>query len=179
MPKDPRATEEIAQKVRYERGMLDWCAQQIALASELPKSDANQSRSNLTLEGFLLHARVLRDFFVGPPKKDDDVLAEHFLEEPVPVCTWSCPYLSEHRNRKRLDKLLAHLTYTRLGHEKKWNVAKIHAEIERAWQEFLGALPVGTQQWFALSTPSPNLSGVALVCTTSSGGWEHVPGKLG
>ena len=158
MPKDCRATRGVAQKVCYEHSMLDWCAQQIAL----PKSDdANQS--HLMLEGFLLHARVLRDFLVKSKSwRCDDVLAEHFLEEPV-VCTWSC--LREHK--ERLDKLLAHLTYSRFDPEKGWDVAKIHTEIDRAWQEFLDALPVRTQQWFELSTPSPNLSGVVLVRTTS------------
>ena len=171
MPKDCRATRGVAQKVCYERSMLDWCAQQIAL----PKSDdANQS--HLMLEGFLLHARVLRDFLVkSKSSRCDDVLAEHFLEEPV-VCTWSCPHLREHK--ERLDKLLAHLTYTRLDAEKEWNVTKIHAEIECAWRKFLDALPEKTRQWFVPSTPFSNVSGVVLVCTTSSGAPLIVPGKL-
>ena len=176
MPKDLRATRGIAQKVCYERSMLDWCAQQIRLEKALPKSD--DAKSNLVLEGFLLHARVLRDFLVKKNPKLDDVLAEHFLEEPLPYLG-PLPYLEEHR--ERLNKLLAHLTYTRREYEKRWDVAKIHTEIDRAWREFLDVLPEKTRQWFALSTPSPNLSGVALVCTTSSGGppfGGHVPGKL-
>ena len=71
---DPK---KIAQKVRYELDMFNIAYR---LLNEPTTSD--QFNHNLLLEGFLLHARVLRDFLRPDHPRDDDVLARHFFNNP-------------------------------------------------------------------------------------------------
>src|SRR5438034_1041670 len=69
----------------------------------------------------LVHARLLLDFFEHTSRDHDDVLCADFGFQPTPV-----PLSSS--DRLRLNKDIAHLTYSRLRHTpetKPWPVADI------------------------------------------------------
>ncbi len=143
MPLHPKS-EQIAQRVKYEFDMFEWLAGKIQGDWET----APQPMKNLLLEGFLLHARILRDFFIADPKQDD-VSARHFFDDPSQWRARSsslCPYLKA--NTERLNKKLAHLTYSRLTEEEQWDFRAIQAEIALAREAFRSALTESTRQWF-------------------------------
>lgn len=135
--------KKIAPKVKYEWDMFDWLAQRIA--NEYKAS--SQQERNLLTEDFLLHARVLRDFFVRNPKHDD-VSARHFFNDES---TWTaessslCAYLQQ--NRIRLNKKLAHLTYSRLKLDEQWDFSAIRKEVFDAWHKFCSLLTAPARQW--------------------------------
>jgi len=139
--------EEIAPEVLYEWNMFEWCA------NELQKRPEDYAYRNCLLESFLMHARVLHDFFMFGPK-EDAVSAQDFFDDPS---TWQiksrklCPYLS--KERRRLQGMVPHLTYRRLNYkrtgQKPWNVTAIIDDITRAWAFFLASLPPERRFWFS------------------------------
>jgi len=136
--------ERIAPKIKYEWNMLQYCHSRIS--DEWTNADL--SKRNLLLEDFLLHARVLRDFFVGRPRQDD-ASAAHFFENAAvweSIAVNFCAYLRQHK--QRLDKYLAHLTYSRLNEDKNWDVNIIYNELVQARQQFYSLLPQVRQEWF-------------------------------
>jgi hypothetical protein len=136
--------QAIAAKIQYALNMLQYCSTRI----QNEWADADDCLRNLLLEDFLLHARILRDFFVGSPR-EDDVSAAHFFDDPsywLAISASFCPYLKQHKTR--LDKYLAHLTYSRLNEDKNWDLNVIHSEIAHAGQQFYSLLPPERQAWF-------------------------------
>ena len=110
--------------------------------------EADARWRNMLLEDFMLHARVLRAFFVDEPRRDD-VSARHFFDDPAPWTRASaglCSYLIEHR--ERLNKYIAHLTYSRLKEDKQWNEHIVYRELTTAWQQFFAMLSPERQRWF-------------------------------
>jgi hypothetical protein len=73
------------------------------------------------LEAFLIHARNLIDFFIGPSnyKKEDVIAADYFSSPDV----WRRGLKKDglHKVRERIGKKLAHLTYRRLQDADGWN----------------------------------------------------------
>lgn len=105
--------------------------------------------ASVFVECFLLHARVLRDFFCSSGYKPDDVTAGEF------VSGWSAPPVSDYHTldgeKERLNKALAHLTTTRVQYEtngKEWNLAAIRQELEDIIRLFLASLPTDKAAWF-------------------------------
>ena len=78
MALNPRA-EEAAEKVAYEMKMFDWIVDRIEAEWEA----APQETRNLLLEGLLLHARTLRDFFLNAGSRTDTVLSPGSLTAVV------------------------------------------------------------------------------------------------
>ncbi len=100
------------------------------------------------MEGFLLHARVLHDFLIRRPRQDD-VSACHFFDDASHWRTVSsdmCPYMRE--NMGRLNKKLAHLTYSRQTEDEQWDFYVIRDEVSHAWRTFLDALQYDRRKWF-------------------------------
>ena len=101
------------------------------------KVQADVGLHNLYIEGFLLHARILLEFFSDKQEKDT-VIISHFLKD---INRWNVikkqifKYLNDN-NKKRLNKYLAHLTYTRLEDDKVWDHDTIYKEITNAWRNF-------------------------------------------
>ncbi len=95
----------------------------------------------------LVHYRCLLYFFSKKSrsrKDDDDVLAVDYLP------TWRPPaWISEQKTR--CNKMLAHLSYSRLMHieadDNAWNTNLI-ANTEKAWQCFMQELPEERRAWF-------------------------------
>jgi hypothetical protein len=137
--------EAIAPKIWYELDMVRY-----GYARIQREWDAADTRwRNMLLEDFMLHARVLRAFFVDDPRRDDDVSARHFFDDSAPwetVAVGLCSYLKKHK--KRLDKYMAHLTYSRLDEDKEWCDQIVFSELTAAWETFFAMLPPERQRWF-------------------------------
>ena len=138
----PKA-KDIAPKVQYEWDIFEWISDNIDNEDE----DSEQT-TQLLMEDFLLHAKVLHDFCIAQPK-GDSVSANHFFDDSG---VWQetaanlCPYLKA--NRKRLDKKLPHLTYSRLTEDERWDFVAIWEELSQTWQIFLSELPEPRNHWF-------------------------------
>ncbi len=157
-------SEEVAAKVTYEITMfrhsfnrllrLEVDLGHIQPGDVMPRVGTGFStqeviEASVFVECFLLHARVLRDFFCCSGHKPDDVTAGKF------VSGWSAPPVSEYHTldgeKARLDKALAHLTTTRVQYDasgKKWDLAAIRQELEEIIRRFLASLTTEKAAWF-------------------------------
>jgi hypothetical protein len=90
---------------------------------------------NITLEAFLLHVRILRDFFLGTTFCDD-ILAIDFALDSTEFELPNVMAVST-----QLDKYLAHPSYTRVN-ATNWPVADMHTEILDAWHLFLSRVAI-------------------------------------
>ena len=148
MPLHPKASA-IAKTVEYEVKML------IATASAINNGHLRGGAiENALLEAFLIHTRVLSDFFFLDPKRSDDVSAKHFFNNED---TWhpnrkeECPYIEE--NYERINKALTHLSYSRLNYaeNKSWSHNVICSELMGVWGKFKQALPAESTVFFQKS----------------------------
>jgi hypothetical protein len=147
---------EAAKLVRYEWDQFSWA---VGLWSDggsrqRQPGTGHDAEMNGAIELLLLHCRVLRDFFVNirvklSKKYQDDILAEDFFDDPHRWTRPPLPLLAD--PEKRLDKTLAHLTYSRTkyhGPGKGWSIDLIVAEMKLAWSSFLATLPPERRLWF-------------------------------
>ena len=145
MPMHPKA-QKIASAVLYEWKMF------IATIAALNGVHfLGGAIRNALLESLLIHARILTDFFFTDPSREDDVSAKHFFhnEEDWRVdFKTECPYLYE--NRQRLNKSVAHLSYSRIEYEsdKEWQYGRISNELHSIWDKFRSSLPTESREWF-------------------------------
>jgi hypothetical protein len=157
-------SEEVAAKVVYEitmfRHAFDRLRQlELDLGNVLPGDVMPRVGTGITtkevieasvfVECFLLHSRVLRDFFCRSGNKPDDVTACEF------VSGWLFPPVSDYhildKEKERLDKALAHLTTTRVQYDtrgKEWDLEAIRQELEAIIRRFLASLPTEKTAWF-------------------------------
>lgn len=120
------ALRSAAEALHYEWGMIHVSRGQIVLA----KKAHDQALENTALESFLIHARNISDFFqVGG--REDDVLARDFLGLTPRV---KLPYIRKHK--KRLNRRLAHLSYSRPRLKREWPTGLMLREIDRAMNLF-------------------------------------------
>lgn len=98
----------LAEHYVYEIKMLRTTYQLLSCTTE-------QGRANAFIESFIIHARVLIDFFESEPKRDDAVAA-HFTRAGTfaAVATKSI----SRDLRRKMSKQIAHLTYSRGGPDK-------------------------------------------------------------
>lgn len=136
-------TEKVAPNIKYEFDMLEWSYIKVT------NSNKKGNEHNSYIECFLLHVRNLIDFFVEPNhSQSDDVLAQHFFENPS---IWIekemniCSFVQSERSE--INKTLAHLTYKRTT-QKQWNLVKLHNELQDAKSEFLALLTDKQKKWF-------------------------------
>lgn len=127
--------------MKVDDAWWDHLAYELGMFLDLAKSyfdDAATSdvaASNLRLEAFLIHARVLDDFFANRgTKPDDDLYASHF----VAGYERSAPGI-DGEDRKRINKHVAHLSRSRLdGYV--WPVSVIAKVVIAQIVEFANAL---------------------------------------
>ncbi len=131
----------------------------LQLCSNWPQQPGLQQ--NAWLEATLIHTRQLLDFFedskrsVYKGRENDDILAIDFGFTPRPIAL-------DRIFRERLNKDLAHLSYSRrqrIGAAKSWDLTKLQPLLERshrfaqhicsAWQSSLAAGEA--QRWAQLS----------------------------
>ncbi len=91
---------------------------------------------NLVLEALLIHARNLRDFF-APSGRSNDILARDFVSRMPRI---AMPYLRSNTSRNRLNRLIAHLSYSRPRLGKNWDIHRLVHEVEAAMSAFLKRL---------------------------------------
>jgi len=94
--------------------------------------------ASVLVECFLLHARVLRDFFCRRRHRTDDVIAKDFVRRWKPPRKTAYKYLLAEKDR--MDKALAHLTTFRVkydGDGKQWDLHKIKQELDQMIIRFL------------------------------------------
>jgi len=91
---------------------------------------------NMAIESFLLHVRSISDFLCPPSNlKDDDVIASDF------VGSWRCPPPLPENDRLRINKRLAHVSYSRGALPAEWSVDLILERVSTPYSLFLNALP--------------------------------------
>jgi len=100
---------------------------------------------NSVLESFLVHLRNLIDFLYLPKCKKDDVLAEDYFQDPE-VWLKLRPLQGNDlkKAKQRTNKLLSHLTYTRLKmakSETQWDHISLRSEIMSRIAVFLDNVP--------------------------------------
>jgi len=144
--------QKVVPKVDYEWSMLQVTARamDIGLAQGSPMSNA-------LLETFLVHARVLFDFYCTPPThpthyrgEEDDVSAEQFFDDPQTWHTIREKLFPTFKERiTEVNKHLAHLTYTRIEEKPIWEFGDSFKEFEDARDQFLAALPEERRAWFS------------------------------
>ena len=145
----PTRTDEelkkISRDVSYEIVMM-----QGAAAAFCGVSVSEHVLKNLALEGFLLHLRNLRDFFYSKTAKPDDVLAADFFEDPHKWQSVRPPLATVvEEKRDRLNRQLAHLSYSRLSFQKSWgNIGEMLSEVMKTVSAFLRSLPQEKASWF-------------------------------
>ena len=95
---------------------------------------SNQVSVNAALEVMLIHARNLLEFFtVGG--RSNDIKMRDFLAFPPRI---ALPYLR--KNRKRINRKLAHPSYSNSRMSSSWSFREIESEIDSAMQSFLDRL---------------------------------------
>ncbi len=127
-----RALMSAFEGLAYEWDMARKAA--VLLARE--HAVGNQDLVNLLLEAFLLHARNIRDFLAWS-NNPNDVVASDFVRHPVRV---RMPLLRSRKVRERLNRLVAHLSYSRSRLGREWDVPVLIAEIDSAMGAFLRRL---------------------------------------
>jgi hypothetical protein len=148
----PRRSEEelegIAEEVQYEIDMMRH-------AARLYHGQPNRIGLHRTfyLELFLLHLRNLHHFLYSTSENNDDVLAEDLIAP----ADWPLkgappgPTIDKEIKRKRYNRALAHLSYSRLDYNKRgkgWIVRRMHREIEDSLAAFFNAVPPERMKWF-------------------------------
>ena len=99
------------------------------------------------LESFAVHARNLLDFYYDDKGIKDDVLAMHFFPT---LNVWNDVRPRPPENladlRERVNKQIAHLTYTRIAlpeEQRRWDYIGICEIVEKANRAFADAAPPG------------------------------------
>ena len=120
-----------------------WMFQELVKGPSI--TDNNQIITNALLESFAIHVRALIHFFFDKSGQKDDILAIHFFSDPdywiehSPPCT---NILKE--AKKRADKEVAHLTYTRqkvTPDKKPWRLIPIANDLQKAIEMFFELVP--------------------------------------
>ncbi len=158
MLKSENEMKKAAELVMYEREQFLWASRD---SEEWQTgTGGDEYEDNSIKEVFLLHARLLRDFFYHGRKESHktDILAEDFFDTPD---QWKRPtfsYLLE--KQTQLHRALAHLSYDRIGYkergENNWQYKTITSELEEAFKMFLGALPGERKAWFKATSELEN-----------------------
>ncbi|MDD5055301.1 MAG: hypothetical protein PHZ00_03460 [Candidatus Peribacteraceae bacterium] len=150
----PDQIKEAAKSVWYEWQMFNITSRFCPIAQRFLGV-----MQNTTIESFLLHTRILTDFFFPSQNLKrsetwDVILASDYLPE------WNlsreshlennCVYLGN--NYERINKALTHLSYSRSKYKtialKKWKYDKIHEELSATWHDFWRQLTDEQQNWF-------------------------------
>jgi hypothetical protein len=130
--------EKMAVHVMYEVDEFRKAIQKLPLLEE------SEREWNPTLESALLHFRVLRAFFLGEKRGNDDVLAKHY------VANWSAKTESVFETtREDINKRLAHLTTGRLDTAFSWPLDDMRSAIENCISAFKRGLVEPRRSWFA------------------------------
>ena len=127
-----KALASAANDLNYEWKMAIVAAKALAQA----QGAGDQWAQNIALESFLVHAGIIRDFFAaaGPA---NDVIARDFLGSVPKV---RLTLLRSSPIRARLNRRIAHLSYSRTRLKRVWDVRRLLSEINGAMMDFVALL---------------------------------------
>ena len=162
--------EAIKGDIQYEINTIIFTTDEVNRLSLLIDEEKDEkkkreykSQNNAFLESHLIHARVLRDFFCLSHcihLHRDQALAEEYIGNSIEWHSnrYRMTYLEDPKTRKKLNALLAHLSYKRANlakvNETDWDIYKTKFEILKAWKVFIENLPENRKNWFE---PPPEL----------------------
>jgi len=140
-----RKKEKMCKKKRAKKELkkaFDAFSYEMWMFNKTSKELLEKTRSNNSLiESFVMHTRNLLGFFCSKNPHCDDIIAEDFFTSPK---KWksNSPQdfeidLCIENIRFRINKMGAHLTFTRLTiFDKGWPVKEIGAYINKLYQRF-------------------------------------------
>lgn len=153
--RDGANLEAAADHIAYEIETMAFAASSLEWGYSSPAEVPEGKEKDVFLEAFLLHYRNLRDFLC-PGRRDalkDDVLASDYFGAETQRDLADLAVLG--RDRVRMNKLLAHISYDRIQYEragkKEWLVQQMLRDILNALGHFIRALPEVRQSWFLKS----------------------------
>ncbi len=154
----PEQCPETLERVVSKQGALYYEVFMLIGASRLLQQTARRLRygdpvivitHDAALESFLLHYRTLRDFLYPPPEywtRFDSLIAWDFDHGWLAYRPdWSECSTDE---RDRINKLLAHVSYSRDLMPRSWPSSRMQDAIRNAMESFVGKLDVSKRQWF-------------------------------
>lgn len=158
MAVDSRA-EKAVEKIMYELMMVR------NTAKKLIANQSSNVMSTALLESFLLHVRVLYNFFTLKKHNDKyltntnepmEILAIHFFNNPSRwknkisrLFKYCRNNLSSNKGQLTdINKYLTHLTYPRIDKKLNWDIKAILNDIEDSWNIFLDTLEERENKWF-------------------------------
>ena len=145
--------EAAARHVSYEIRMIVISSKGLGGYHSSPQSIGDDEK-NLRLEAFLLHFRNLHAFLYPSrhPIKEDDVFGSDFLEKEKPEDIGGDTSWFNKDEQRRLNKMLAHISYERSKYISSgrpgWNVAILLRSIVADLETFLAKLPAEKRSWF-------------------------------
>ena len=76
LPPERHELPELLDKLKYELWMLGECAKKLAV------DDLEEAEHNAWLEAYIIHARLLTEFFRDKPRKDKETFPEPTQTHP-------------------------------------------------------------------------------------------------
>jgi hypothetical protein len=143
---------DAASHVNYELEMLYYASQFLGQTHSSPRTTLPKQFQNMALECLLLHFRSLRAFLCPSlqPVQADDILASDFLDERVHRDLGDSSKLVP--DKKRIDKMFAHLSYSReqfiTGGQFAWEARTMVLTMLQQFSGFQAQLPAERAQWF-------------------------------
>lgn len=151
--------KEAAEHVQYEIEMFTCGGGDVTEATESTTglfSEVSTYDKIVFLENFLLHFRVLYEFFYKRRNYRDDIRAKDFITDELKFKTFEenrTPGQDFEKYSIKVDKQLAHLTYKRIEYIKKeehfWETGEIYKKMEKTINAFISALPDNRKEWFS------------------------------
>lgn len=142
---------EAAGHVNYEIEMLVFAAEYLGRGHSSPPTIGGNEK-NMALESFLLHFRNLAAFLCPSLQTPfrDDILASDFFGERVGDHGKAAKLSAD--GLKRLQRMLAHLTYSRSGYisadDYDWKTSEMLMVMLEELQGFVTTLPCKKTSWF-------------------------------
>lgn len=142
----------------YDYYMLLAASRRIGIA----ESTSDEELSNIALESFLLHARILVEFFYVTPQPKR-IGARHYLATPEQVEKWkaSRSAISRILSRRTFGDLSVWLSHPsvgrtgRTGAKPGWKIPAMRAELASLLFALRDVLPPERQEWFSWAKREP------------------------
>ena len=131
LPRPIRGRTQMRSAVRticYEYNMFHAAA--MIAQNESGSTPISLAKRYTALESMLLHARILRDFFTGLNVKDEDITLYDFIQHAP---RFKLSHLRSKSIRGRMNKMLAHASFSRRRYPKPWNTGLLYKEVSTAW----------------------------------------------
>lgn len=166
--------EAAAIHVKYEVRMLLYSSWHLGIGHGSPATMPYGDDKNIALESFLLHHRNLRAFLCPSLQSvgDDDILATDFLG-----CTSATNVGDTNKlgtDKKRLDKMLAHLSYSRNEYIEArvydWKSGAMSIDMLASLENFVMLLPPDRAQWLPRAAELAEWKSRAEAMVRASGG---------